>query len=81
VHISSPYVCWLSLLFLFPRYFDRDRAQIVRLETLAMEDKRSESASQRQQRPLVCTGGHGTEPYEQYTQQSPDLGFSRRPQP
>jgi hypothetical protein len=26
-------------------------------------------------------GGHGTEPYEQNTQQSPDLGFNFVPQP
>lgn len=24
----------------------------------------------------VCMGGHGTEPYEQKTQQSPDFGFN-----
>jgi len=26
-------------------------------------------------------GGHGTEPYEQNTQQSPDSGLRRTPQP
>jgi hypothetical protein len=31
--------------------------------------------------PFCWTGGHGTEPYEQNTQQSPGLGFSRWPQP
>ncbi|CAN0627094.1 protein of unknown function [Burkholderia multivorans] len=30
----------------------------------------------RQQVPACCTGGHGTLPNEQYTQQSP--GFGRR---
>ena len=29
-----------------------------------------------QQRWFFCTGGHGTVPYEQYTQQSPFLGLS-----
>jgi hypothetical protein len=29
----------------------------------------------------ACTGGHGTEPYEQKTQQSPAFGRSRVPQP
>jgi len=29
----------------------------------------------------ACIGGHGTEPYEQNTQQSPNLGLSRSPQP
>jgi hypothetical protein len=33
--------------------------------------------------PALCVwiGGHGREPYEQNTQQSPDLGFSFVPQP
>ena len=31
-----------------------------------------------QQRP-AWTGGHGTDPYEQKTQQSPGFGFSRAP--
>jgi hypothetical protein len=42
-------------------------------------------ARDQQQRPgdgsptarASCTGGHGTEPYEQNTQQSPALGRSR----
>src|SRR5262249_37065569 len=29
----------------------------------------------------ACTGGHGTEPYEQNTQQSPGFGLRRSPQP
>ena len=32
-------------------------------------------------RCAACIGGHGTEPYEQNTQQSPGLGLRRRPQP
>lgn len=28
----------------------------------------------------ACTGGHGTSPYEQNTQQSPDFGFNSVPQ-
>jgi hypothetical protein len=31
--------------------------------------------------PFCWTGGHGTEPYEQNTQQSPGLSLSRWPQP
>ena len=31
--------------------------------------------------PASCTGGHGTEPYEQNTQQSPAFGRSNAPQP
>jgi hypothetical protein len=31
--------------------------------------------------PLSWTGGHGTEPNEQNTQQSPASGFSFSPQP
>jgi len=30
--------------------------------------------------PSVWIGGHGTEPYEQNTQQSPFFGFSNAPQ-
>jgi hypothetical protein len=30
---------------------------------------------------LAWTGGHGTEPYEQKTQQSPAFGFKTVPQP
>lgn len=30
---------------------------------------------------LACTGGQGTLPYEQYTQQSPDFGLSTLWQP
>jgi hypothetical protein len=29
----------------------------------------------------ACIDGHGAEPYEQKTQQSPGLGLSRAPQP
>ena len=29
----------------------------------------------------ACIGGQGSEPYEQNTQQCPDLGFRRSPQP
>jgi hypothetical protein len=29
----------------------------------------------------ACIGGHGTEPKEQNTQQSPDFGFNFIPQP
>jgi hypothetical protein len=32
-------------------------------------------------RPSACTGGHGAEPYEQNTQQSPAFGRSIVPQP
>ena len=31
--------------------------------------------------PASCTGGQGTEPYEQNTQQSPAFGRSTTPQP
>jgi hypothetical protein len=34
-----------------------------------------------QQPRASCTGGHGTEPYEQNTQQSPDFGLSSAWQP
>ena len=34
------------------------------------------------QQSRVCwMGGQGTDPYEQNTQQSPDLGFNSAPQP
>jgi hypothetical protein len=29
----------------------------------------------------ACTGGHGADPNEQNTQQSPGLGFNLSPQP
>jgi hypothetical protein len=29
----------------------------------------------------ACIGGHGTDPYEQNTQQSPAFGRNRAPQP
>jgi hypothetical protein len=37
-------------------------------------------AAYEQRRP-ACTGGHGTAPYEQNTQQSPGSGLSLSPQP
>jgi hypothetical protein len=33
------------------------------------------------QEPPFCMGGQATEPYEQYTQQSPFLGLSKMPHP
>jgi hypothetical protein len=35
---------------------------------------------QQQRLPDSCTGGHGTDPHEQNTQQSPVFGRSRLPQ-
>jgi hypothetical protein len=39
------------------------------------------SKSYEQQPASACLGGHGTEPYEQNTQQSPGRGFKRSPHP
>ena len=48
---------------------------VVSLLSMAQEEQHPPVGS------LACIGGHGTLPYEQYTQQSPNLGRSTRWQP
>jgi hypothetical protein len=49
---------------------------LVKIAYLAQQDTTSPSPER-----CAWTGGHGEEPYEQNTQQSPGFGLSLAPQP
>jgi hypothetical protein len=59
-----------------------DRAEGLLYELLALDPQAKQAGRVQEQQVLFCwIGGHGTDPKEQNTQQSPGFGFSLSPHP